>query len=238
MARLSGSLNAVENGGGRCVKGSQWMSPLIHFLIKQPALCLSHGLYLSARLVLWADVCARERARACIGIWAHAHTPMYTQRTVWKQPPLGWTGIISSRWFMMEMGNVFSRTTWMTSFNRPENKYRPPHRTLALACVVSASQQCVSHTSPTLLLGAPREQSFPSTPNVLVKSVCICVYVYTVNVCWCTSSGGMCVVLERVLLLQANSFPCKAFSWLIHLYCRYFPTSTFGTWFLLWLQQL
>lgn len=25
------------------------MSPLIHFLIKQPALCLSHGLYLSSR---------------------------------------------------------------------------------------------------------------------------------------------------------------------------------------------
>lgn len=55
-ARLSGSLNAVENWGGWCVKGSQWMSPLIHFLIKQPALCLSHGLYLSPRSVLWADV--------------------------------------------------------------------------------------------------------------------------------------------------------------------------------------
>lgn len=39
-----------------CVKGSQWMSPLIHFLIKQPALCLSHGLYPSPGLVLWADV--------------------------------------------------------------------------------------------------------------------------------------------------------------------------------------
>lgn len=98
----------------------------------------------------------------------HTHSPLYE-----SPPPPGWTGIISSRWFMMEMGNVFSRTTWMTSFNRPENKYRPPHRTLASACVVSASQRRVSRTSPTPLLRAPREQSFPSTPNVLVKSVYI-----------------------------------------------------------------
>jgi len=44
------------------------MSPLIHFLIKQPALCLSHGLYPSPFSVLWADV------RAHIDTGVHAYT--------------------------------------------------------------------------------------------------------------------------------------------------------------------
>lgn len=110
------------------------------------------------------------RMRACTrprrhrgGPRAHVYTHTHTQPVALyeSKPPLGWTGIISRRWFMMEMGNVFSRTTWVTSFSKPENKYRPPHCTLALACVVVASQHRVSHTSPTLLLGAPRGAILP-----------------------------------------------------------------------------
>lgn len=48
------------------------MSPLIHFLIKQPALCLSHGLYPSPGLVLWADV-------ACIDTHSTVRTLADTQ---------------------------------------------------------------------------------------------------------------------------------------------------------------
>ena len=79
-ARLSGSLNAVgERGEGgregrRCVKGSQWMSPLIHFLIKQPALCLSHGLYLSPSFGALGRCRTREHARIHTHTRTHGHT--------------------------------------------------------------------------------------------------------------------------------------------------------------------
>lgn len=64
------------------------MSPLIHFLIKQPALCLSHGLYLSPRSVLRADV-ARERARARIDTGAHVHTRTHSPLRCMKASPPG-----------------------------------------------------------------------------------------------------------------------------------------------------
>lgn len=156
-----------------CVKGSQWMSPLIHFLIKQPALCLSHGLYPSPGLVLWADVARIDTHTQQRYAHSRTHSPLRCMKA--SPPPPGWTGIISSRWFMIEMGNVFSRTTWVTSFSRPENKYRPPLRTLALARVVLASQWCASHTSPTLLFRAPRGAALPLYP------VCPC----EVCVHWC-----------------------------------------------------
>lgn len=41
------------------------MLPLIHVLIKQPALCLSHGLYLSPRTTPWAGG-AHGQARCCV----------------------------------------------------------------------------------------------------------------------------------------------------------------------------
>lgn len=138
LTHQSASLNAVQSSrsgdgrekGGHCVKGSQWMSPLIHFLIKQPVLCPSHGLSLSSYSVLWADA-------AHTGSQEYMYTPHTSTHTdtaycaVWKWSPLGRTGIISRRWFMMEIGNLFSRTTWVTSFSRPENKYRAVHHALA-----------------------------------------------------------------------------------------------------------
>lgn len=62
------------------VRGSQWMSPLIHILIKQPALCLSHGLYPSLRL------CSGQmlRTQTCTPRLA----PHWAYSSVWKLPLL------------------------------------------------------------------------------------------------------------------------------------------------------
>lgn len=98
----------------------------------------------------------RAQKLACTQTLQCKHARTYTQPIALNKsmPPLGWTGIISSRWFMMEMGNVFAETTWVTSFSRPENKYRPLYHTIAQASVVLASHHCVSHTSLTPLEGA------------------------------------------------------------------------------------
>lgn len=75
---------------------------------------------------------------------------------------------------MMEMGNVFSRTTWVTSFSRPENKYRPPHRTPSLSlCRLGQSAPHLSHISHSSPCKHLREKSFLSILSVLVKSLCV-----------------------------------------------------------------
>lgn len=65
------------------------MSPLIHFLIKQPALCLSHGLYLSPRSVLWADVARRSSRVRPTDTGAHAHPRTHSPLRCMKANPPG-----------------------------------------------------------------------------------------------------------------------------------------------------
>lgn len=163
---------------------------------------------------------------------ARTHSPIALNKSM---PPLGWTGIISSRWFMMDMGNVFTETTWVTSFSRPENKYRPLYHTIAQASVVLASHHCVSHTSLTPLQGTAHPLC-PRCPCEICVRLCNCNRVHL--------HGNVLAAVKCVYCWNGSCCwrpalsPRKAFSWPIHLYLRYFPTSTFGTWFLLWLQQL
>lgn len=77
--------------------------------------------------------------------YRHGSTRSHSPLCCVKASPLGWIGIISSRWFMME--NAFSRTTWVTSFSRPENKYRPPCCILAWNCADLASRLWILHSS-------------------------------------------------------------------------------------------
>lgn len=230
-AACSVGLNGSRLRKGGVKKSTQWMSPLIHFLIKQPAPRRISMPSFSA----WAGIVHKSwRAlRHCsASLHARTHSPIALNKSM---PPLGWTGIISSRWFMMDMGNVFTETTWVTSFSRPENKYRPLYHTIAQASVVLASHHCVSHTSLTPLQGTAHPLC-PRCPCEICVRLCNrnrvhlhgnvlaavkCVYCWNGSCCW-----------------RPALSPRKAFSWPIHLYLRYFPTSTFGTWFLLWLQQL
>lgn len=62
------------------------MSPLIHFLIKQPALCLSHGLYPSPGLVLWADVARIDTHTQQRYAHSRTHSPL---RCMKASPPPG-----------------------------------------------------------------------------------------------------------------------------------------------------
>lgn len=99
---------------------------------------------------------------------------------------------------MMEMENVFSETTWVTSFSRPENKYRPLYHTIARASVILATHHCVSHTSLTALLRGTAHPLCPRCPCAICVHLCNCNRVHLHgNVlapvkCVCCWNGSCC----------------------------------------------